>query len=91
MRNELLVPILREALAAGQRVRFLNSSSYHPVFMAHLGERELGGDEAALRARGVAHDVRELAGPHDYVFNRGPGGVEMLLFHDRALRGMPAE
>jgi len=53
VRNELLVPILREALAAGQRVRFLNSSSYHPVFMAHLGERELGGDEAALRARGV--------------------------------------
>ncbi len=50
-------PILREALAAGQRVRFLNSSSYHPVFMAHLGERELGGDEAALRARGVALSV----------------------------------
>lgn len=54
VRNELLIPVLREALAAGQRVRFLNSSSYHPVFMAHLGERELAGDDAALRARGLA-------------------------------------
>jgi hypothetical protein len=57
VRNELLVPILREALAAGQRVRFLNSSSYHPVFMAHLGERELAGDEAALRARNLSLSV----------------------------------
>jgi hypothetical protein len=31
-----------------------------------------------------------LTGPHDYVFNRGPGGIEMLLFHDRALRGEAA-
>ncbi|MFO0610876.1 MAG: hypothetical protein U0324_47375 [Polyangiales bacterium] len=53
VRNELLVPVLREALAAGQRVHVLNSSSYQPVFMAHLGERELAGDAGALRARGV--------------------------------------
>lgn len=44
----------------------------------------------AMTTRGIAHDLRVLAGPHDYVFNRGPGGVEMLLFHDRALRGMSA-
>lgn len=27
-----------------------------------------------------------VPGPHDYVFNRGPGSIEMLFFHDRALR-----
>ena len=44
----------------------------------------------ALEGRRVAHDFVEVAGPHDYVFNRGAGGLEMLLFHDRALRGEPA-
>jgi hypothetical protein len=38
----------------------------------------------------IAHEFKLLTGPHDYVFNRGPGAVEMLLFHDRALRGRPA-
>ena len=32
-----------------------------------------------------------VPGPHDYVFNRGPGVLEMLLFHDRALRREPLE
>ena len=45
----------------------------------------------AMSARGLDHDLRVVEGPHDYVFNRGAGGVEMLLFHDRALRGLPAE
>lgn len=44
----------------------------------------------ALVDRGVVHELVEVAGPHDYVFNRGAGGVEMLLFHDRALRGEAA-
>lgn len=38
-----------------------------------------------LRARRVAHDLTVVPGPHDYAFNRGPGGLEMLLFHERAL------
>jgi acetyl esterase/lipase len=38
-----------------------------------------------LRVAGVAHDFHELAGPHDYAFNRGPGAIEMLLWHDRVL------
>lgn len=42
---------------------------------------------AALARAGVAHDHRVIVGPHDYAFNRGPGGLEMLLFHDRVLRG----
>jgi len=28
-----------------------------------------------------------VTGPHDYAFNRGPGALEMLAYHDRVLRG----
>jgi enterochelin esterase-like enzyme len=41
----------------------------------------------ALQAAGVPHEHLVVVGPHDYVFNRGPGGIEMLLWHDRVLRG----
>ena len=41
----------------------------------------------ALAARGVRHQYLSVLGTHGYRFNRGPGGLEMLLFHDRALRG----
>jgi len=34
----------------------------------------------------VVHDFEQVVGPHDYPFNRGPGSIEMLLWHDRALR-----
>jgi hypothetical protein len=44
---------------------------------------------AALDRKGVRHDFLVVPGPHDYVFNRGPGSLEMLLFHDRVLRGRP--
>jgi hypothetical protein len=39
----------------------------------------------ALRAAGIAHDYADVPGPHDYPFNRGPGAIEMLLWHDRTL------
>jgi enterochelin esterase-like enzyme len=39
-----------------------------------------------LVGRAVPHRVDVVVGPHSYEFNRGPGGYEMLLFHDRALR-----
>lgn len=45
---------------------------------------------AALTARGVEHRMRLTDGPHDYVWNRGPGAIEMLMFHDRVLRGLAA-
>jgi iron(III)-salmochelin esterase len=41
----------------------------------------------ALRRHGVRHDFVLTRGPHDYSWNRGPGAYEMLLFHDRVLRG----
>ncbi len=37
-------------------------------------------------AAGVAHDFADVPGPHDYIFNRGPGSIELLTWHDRALR-----
>ena len=44
---------------------------------------------AALDRKGIRHDFLVVPGPHDYAFNRGPGGIEMLVYHDRALRGRP--
>jgi iron(III)-salmochelin esterase len=40
----------------------------------------------AWRAGGIAHDFADFPGPHDYVFNRGPGSLELLLWHDRVLQ-----
>ncbi len=39
----------------------------------------------ALVAAAVPHDFADIPGPHDYPFNRGPGAIEMLLWHDRVL------
>ncbi len=39
----------------------------------------------AWRAAGVEHEFADVPGPHDYPFNRGPGAIEMLLWHDRKL------
>lgn len=49
-------------------------------------------DAAIARAftnAGLPMRFDEVVGPHDYAFNRGPGAIEMLVFHDRALRGEP--
>lgn len=40
---------------------------------------------AELKKRSIAHDFRLAIGPHDQPFLRGPGSLEMLLWHDRAL------
>jgi hypothetical protein len=39
-----------------------------------------------LHQAGIKHELTLLTGPHDYVFNRGPGGIHMLLWHDRAFQ-----
>jgi enterochelin esterase-like enzyme len=39
-----------------------------------------------LRKRRVAHTLEVTPGGHDYAFNQGPGAIQLLLFHDRALR-----
>jgi enterochelin esterase-like enzyme len=40
---------------------------------------------AAWRAAAIDHEMLEVPGPHDYPFNRGPGAIEMLAWHDRVL------
>jgi len=40
---------------------------------------------ASLTKRSVAHTFRLALGPHDQPFLRGPGSLEMLLWHDRNL------
>src|SRR5262249_35120117 len=40
----------------------------------------------AWKDAGIDHDFVQVPGPHDYVFNRGPGSLELLLWHDRMLR-----
>jgi predicted esterase len=42
----------------------------------------------ALSARGVPHSTLITPGPHNYAWNRGPGSIEMLLWHERSLRGL---
>lgn len=63
-------------------LRLLTSrNDFYLDTIQHLGKR--------WRVRGVDHQLDVIAGPHSYAFNRGPGVYEMLLFHDRALRGEP--
>jgi len=40
---------------------------------------------AAWKKAGIVHEFADGPGPHDYPFNRGPGAIEMLLWHDRVL------
>jgi enterochelin esterase-like enzyme len=39
----------------------------------------------AWKSAGIEHDFADVPGPHDYPFNRGPGAIEMLTWHDRML------
>ena len=68
--------------AAPQRVRLL-SSDRDPLLDT---TRSLS---AALRARKIPHTLRVTPGGHDYAFNQGPGAVDLVRFHDRALRDIP--
>ena len=70
--------------ARGQRIRLLSSDD-DPFLVP---TRQLSD---ALRAKGVAHDLVVSPGPHDYAFNRGPGGIELLRFAEQALAREPFE
>jgi iron(III)-salmochelin esterase len=39
-----------------------------------------------LVANRIPHAYLVLSGPHDYIFNQGPGALSLLMFHDHALR-----
>ncbi|MBN2196168.1 MAG: esterase [Polyangiaceae bacterium] len=80
--------LARRAAAAVHRhpgLRFRFATSHRDYYLEST--RVLASD---FRATGVEASFVVLVGPHDYEFNRGPGIIELLLFHDRALRGEPA-
>ncbi len=41
-----------------------------------------------MHADGVPHELLVLRGAHGYEWNRGPGGIEMLMWHERLGRGL---
>jgi enterochelin esterase-like enzyme len=45
---------------------------------------------AILSRKGIRHELTRVIGTHSYRFNRGPGSLEMLIFHNRVLRGWPS-
>lgn len=65
-----------------QRIRLVSSDD--DPFLGVT--RELS---TALLARQIDHDLVVTPGPHGYDFNRGPGGLELLFFHDRVLAREP--
>ncbi|MFH0826020.1 MAG: alpha/beta hydrolase-fold protein [Pseudomonadota bacterium] len=45
-----------------------------------------------LKTEGIGHQYLKLTGPHDYIFNEGPGVVALLTFHNQTLgfeHGLP--
>lgn len=70
------------ARAHPQRLRLLTSDDDPFVWAT----RRLSSE---LVERRLTHTLTVVPGPHDYAFNRGPAGLEMLLFHDRALAHEP--
>jgi pimeloyl-ACP methyl ester carboxylesterase len=79
----MFAELAASAEARGLRALALVSSDADPFLPA---VRALAGE---LARRGVAHRLTVTSGPHDYAWNRGPGGAEMLLFHERAARALP--
>ncbi|HKO50066.1 MAG TPA: esterase [Polyangiaceae bacterium] len=84
LRSDNSADILRRAREAKAQkpelfVRLLTSSDDYFLKANQL----LAAD---LSAAGIRSELLTIPGPHDYEFNRGPGGYEMLMFHDRVLR-----
>ena len=69
-------------MTPGLRLRLLSSD--HDFYRG-----EIWALHGELTWAKVAHEHLVVPGPHDYPFNRGPGAIEMLLWHDRVLRGEP--
>lgn len=80
--SNLLSVAERAKTKSEQRVRLLSSDQDYFLGVTRVMS-------AGLRKVGVEHQLDIVRGDHSYEFNRGPGVYEMLLWHDRALRGEP--
>jgi enterochelin esterase-like enzyme len=85
-------PAIREQDAAAWTERARAARAQNPRLKLRLLTSD--GDyfrEAVTRtsqawsAAGVDHEFAIVPGPHDYAFNRGPGSIELLAWHDRTL------
>jgi len=89
-----LQPAIRDTSAAAAELTDLARAARarRPGMKLRLTTSERDGFRRAVtrtsegwRAAGIAHDFAVLPGPHDYIFNRGPGAIELLFWHDRVL------
>lgn len=78
----LIVEALIRAREKQPKLRFRLLSSTDDYFRGSVEAAD-----KALREKGIDHEMLLVPGPHDYPFNRGPGAIEMLMWHDRQLRG----
>lgn len=74
------VAMAKQARARQSSLRLRLLTSDGDYFRDPIGELS-----SALHAARVDHEHLVVAGPHDYPFNRGPGAIEMLLWHAGAL------
>ncbi len=75
-----LTTLATKAKQNGSLPRLRLTTSHDDVYRAVIAQTD-----ASWTAAGITHDFGDLPGPHDYIFNRGPGGMEMLFWQDRAL------
>lgn len=75
-----LTTLASKAKQAGSLPKLRLTTSRDDVYRAVISQTD-----SSWTAAGIAHDFGDLPGPHDYIFNRGPGGLEMLFWQDRML------
>ena len=80
----LISDLARAAMARASVSLRLVSSDADPFLPAVRAASE------RLSRDGVVHELLVVPGNHGYEFNRGPGGAEMLLWHERVQRGLRA-
>jgi hypothetical protein len=80
----LISELARAAMARANVLLRLVSSDADPFLPAVRAASE------RLARDGVVHELLVVPGNHGYEFNRGPGGAEMLLWHERVQRGHKA-
>ncbi len=80
--SETLARSAKAALLKNPRLTLRLLSSDGDYYLASLS-----AISARLNQAAVPHRFDVVRGTHGYAFNRGPGAYEMLLFHDRVLRG----
>jgi iron(III)-salmochelin esterase len=89
-------PAIRVEEAQGIADLAREAASKSPVNLRILSSEEdefLAAAEALserLKAANVPHEFRVSPGKHGYEFNRGPGCIEMLAWHERVERGLSA-